>query len=115
MATLFTKIINGEIPAEIVYENDHVVAFRDIQAQAPVHILIVPRTEIPGLAELPEVGDHQHLLNAAKAIAEQEGLSGGYRVVINQGADAGQTVFHLHAHLLGGAPLGGFGVPGLDH
>lgn len=115
MATLFSKIINREIPAEIVFENEYVVAFRDIQPQAPVHILIVPRTEISGLAELPESGDHQHLLNAAKVIAEQEGLGGGYRVVINQGADAGQTVFHLHAHLLGGAPLGGFGVPGLDH
>jgi histidine triad (HIT) family protein len=115
MATLFSKIINREIPAEIVFENEYVVAFRDIQPQAPVHILIVPRAEISGLAELPDSGDHQHLLNAAKVIAEQEGLGGGYRVVINQGADAGQTVFHLHAHLLGGAPLGGFGVPGLDH
>lgn len=102
MATLFTKIIQREIPAEIVYEDDHVVAFRDINPQAPVHVLIVPRQEISGLAELPEEGDHRHLLNAAKTVAEMLGLSDGYRLVINQGEQAGQTVPHLHAHLLGG-------------
>ncbi len=105
MATLFTKIINGEIPAEIVFENEHVVAFRDIQPVAPVHILIVPRAEISGLAALPATGDHQHILNAAMVIAEQEGLTQGYRLVINQGEAAGQTVPHLHAHLLGGRDL----------
>ncbi len=102
MATLFTKIINREIPGDIVYEDDHVVAFRDITPQAPVHILIVPRQEISGIATLPEHGDHLHLLNAARKIAEQEGLSNGYRLVINQGESAGQTVPHLHVHLLGG-------------
>lgn len=106
MATLFTKIINREIPAEIVYEDEHCVAFKDINPQAPVHVLIVPRQEIPGLAQLPETGDHQHLLNAAKMIAEMMGLADGYRVVVNQGLDAGQTVDHLHAHLLGGRKLG---------
>lgn len=106
MASLFTRIINREIPADIVYEDEHVVAFRDINPQAPVHILIVPRTEIPGLASVPETGDHQFILNAARKIAEQEGLTGGYRLVINQGPDAGQSVDHLHAHLLGGRPLG---------
>ena len=110
MATLFTRIINREVPADIVYENEHVVAFRDIEPKAPVHVLIVTRQEVSGLAELPDSGDHQHVLNAAKEIAEQLGLSGGYRLVINQGEDAGQTVPHLHAHLLGGAPLGDFGV-----
>ncbi|MCW5940112.1 MAG: histidine triad nucleotide-binding protein [Fimbriimonadaceae bacterium] len=105
MATLFTKIINREIPAEIVYEDEHVVAFRDIDPKAPVHILIVPRQEVSGLAALPELGDHTRILNAAKTIAEQEGLSGGYRLVINQGPDAGQSVDHLHAHLLGGRTL----------
>lgn len=105
MATLFTKIILREIPADIVFENEFVVAFRDIQPQAPVHILIVPRAEIPGLAELPESGDHLHILNAAKEIAAQLGLTDGYRLVINQGEAAGQTVPHLHAHLLGGRPL----------
>ena len=103
--TLFTKIIQREIPADIVYEDEHVVAFRDIDPKAPVHILIVPREEIPGLAELPEHGQHERILNAAKKIAEQEGLTGGYRLVLNQGPDAGQTVPHLHAHLLGGRPL----------
>lgn len=105
MATLFTKIINREIPADIVYEDEHVVAFRDISPQAPVHIVIVPRQEIPGLAFLPETGDHTYMLNAAKKIAEQEGLTSGYRLVFNQGKDGGQTVDHLHAHLLGGRLL----------
>jgi len=105
MPTIFTKIINGEIPADIIYQDEHCVAFRDINPQAPVHVLIVPRQEIPGLASLPEEGDHLYLLNAAKKIAEQEGLTNGYRLVINQGLDAGQTVEHLHVHLLGGRPM----------
>jgi histidine triad (HIT) family protein len=105
MATLFTKIIQREIPADIVYEDDHVAAFRDINPQAPTHILIVPKSEIGGLASLPDDGDHLYLLNAAKIIAEQEGLTNGYRLVINEGPDAGQTVNHLHAHLLGGRPM----------
>jgi histidine triad (HIT) family protein len=81
------------------------VAFEDIAPVAPVHILIVPRTEIEGLATLPETGDHQHILNAAKRIAERQGLDRGYRLVINQGEDGGQTVPHLHAHLLGGRQM----------
>lgn len=105
MPTLFTKIINREIPADIVYEDEHVVAFRDISPQAPTHIVIVPRAEISGLASLPDSGDHQYILNAAKTIAESEGLKDGYRLVINQGEAAGQTVPHLHAHLLGGRTL----------
>ena len=105
MATLFTKIINREIPADIVYEDDHVVAFRDIDPKAPTHILIITREETTGLAGLPDEGDHKHILNAAKKIAEKEGLTSGYRLVINQGSDAGQSVDHLHAHLLGGRKL----------
>lgn len=105
MATLFTKIINREIPADIVYEDEYVVGFRDISPQAPVHIVIVPRTEITGVATLPEEGDHLHLLNAAKRIAELEGLTNGYRLVVNQGEDGGQSVDHLHVHLLGGRKL----------
>jgi histidine triad (HIT) family protein len=105
MASLFTKIIQREIPADIVYEDDHVVAFRDIAPVAPVHILIVPREEVTGVAALPDSGDHQHLLNAARKIAESEGLGDGYRLVINQGEAAGQTVPHLHMHLLGGRDL----------
>lgn len=105
MATLFTKIINREIPADIVYEDEHVVGFRDIEPKAPVHIIIVPRAEIPGAASVPDEGDHMHLINAAKKIAEQEGLTSGYRLVINQGEDGGQSVDHLHMHLLGGRKL----------
>ncbi|MBS1706657.1 MAG: histidine triad nucleotide-binding protein [Armatimonadetes bacterium] len=105
MATLFTKIINREIPADIVYEDDHVLAFRDIQPVAPVHILIVPKTEIAGVATLPESGDHQYLLNVAKLLAEREGLSNGYRLVINQGEEGGQSVPHLHLHLIGGRKM----------
>ncbi|HSI73353.1 MAG TPA: HIT domain-containing protein, partial [Fimbriimonas sp.] len=95
MATLFTKIINREIPGDIVYEDEHVVAFRDIDPVAPTHVLIVPRAEITGLATLPDTGDHMHILNAAKKIAESEGLTTGYRLVINQGREAGQSVDHL--------------------
>jgi histidine triad (HIT) family protein len=106
MPTIFSKIIDRDIPADIIYEDEHVVAFRDLNPQAPTHILIVTRAEIPGLSAVPESGDHQYLLNAAKTIAEQQHLTGGYRLVINDGADAGQTVPHLHAHLLGGRPFG---------
>lgn len=107
MATLFSKIISGEIPADIVYEDEHVVAFRDINPVAPVHVLLVTRAEVRGLADLPDEGDHTRILNAARKVAEQLGLAErGYRLVINQGADAGQTVPHLHAHLLGGRALG---------
>lgn len=105
MSTIFTKIINRETPADIVYEDEHVVAFRDIEPKAPVHILIITREETPGLAALPEHGDHTHILNAAKKIAEKENLPNGYRLVINQGPDAGQSVNHLHAHLLGGRKM----------
>ncbi len=104
--TLFTQIIQREIPADIVYEDEHCVAFRDINPQAPVHVLIVPRQEISGVAAVPQSGDHQHLLNAARAIAEQLGVSDSYRLVINQGMDAGQTVDHLHVHLLAGRKFG---------
>lgn len=105
MPTLFTRIIAREIPAEIVYEDAHCVAFRDINPQAPVHVLIVPREEIPGVAAA-EVGDATgYLIPAARKVAEQLGLSGGYRLVINQGLDAGQTVDHIHVHLLGGRKL----------
>ena len=105
MPSIFTKILNREIPAEFVYEDNHVFAIRDISPQAPVHVIIITKSEIPGLAELPEQGDHTAILNAAKKIAEQEGLDGGYRLVINQGVDGGQSVNHLHAHLLGGRKL----------
>jgi len=106
--TIFGRIARGEIPADIVYQDDDLVAFRDIGPQAPTHILIIPRKPIPTLNDLtpedaPLVGK---LFLAARRIAAQEGIAeAGYRVVINCNAGAGQTVFHLHLHLLGGRPL----------
>ena len=100
---LFCRIIAKEIPARIVAENEHCVAFRDINAQAPTHILIVPREHVSSLNEVKDatlVG-RMHLL--AARLAKSEGLADrGYRTVINTNADAGQTVFHIHLHLLGG-------------
>lgn len=105
MATLFTRIINREIPGEIIYEDDNVVAFKDIAPQAPFHAVIVTRDEIPSVAQIPESGDHLHMLNAAKKIAERNKLS-SFRLVVNTGPEAGQTVPHLHMHMLSGRPLG---------
>ncbi len=114
--TLFGKIIRREIPATIVHEDDDVLGFKDIAPQAPVHVLFVPKNELiptlddlqPSQAEL--VGK---LVLAAAAYARKEGFAeDGYRVVINCREHAGQTVFHLHLHLLAGAPLGHFGTPG---
>ncbi|WP_204151785.1 histidine triad nucleotide-binding protein [Leptolyngbya sp. CCY15150] len=105
--TLFSKIINREIPADIVYEDNLVLAFRDIAPQAPVHILVIPKKPIPKLADA-ESQDHAlmgHLLLTVKRVAEQEGLTNGYRVVINTGSDGGQTVDHLHLHILGGRSM----------
>lgn len=104
MPTLFERIISREIPGDIVYEDEHVVAFRDIAPVAPTHIILVPRTPYPGVAAVPEEGDHTHLLSAARKVAEEQGLT-SYRLVINQGEDAGQTVDHLHVHLIGGREL----------
>ena len=105
--TIFGKIIRREIPADIVYEDDLCLAFRDVTPQAPVHILVIPKKPIPQI-ELAEPEDHAlmgHLLLTVKKVAAQVGLTNGYRVVINNGADGGQTVNHLHLHLLGGRQL----------
>lgn len=105
--TIFTKIINKEIPATIVYEDEQIVAFRDIDPKAPTHILIVPRKAIPTVNDL-EPNDEQlvgHMVLTAKKIAADEGLQDGYRLVINCNERAGQTVFHLHMHLLGGRDM----------
>jgi histidine triad (HIT) family protein len=105
--TLFSKIIRREIPADIVYEDNLAIAFKDINPQAPVHILVVPKEVIPQLADA-ESQNHAlmgHLLLTAKRVAEQAGLQNGYRVVINNGHDSGQTVPHLHLHILGGRQL----------
>ena len=106
--TLFGKIVAGEIPADIVYEDDDVLAFRDVAPQAPTHILVIPRKPIPTLNDL-ETGDAElvgKLFLAAKKIAAAEGIAqAGYRTVINCNAAAGQTIYHLHLHLLGGRPM----------
>jgi histidine triad (HIT) family protein len=108
MSSIFSKIIAREIPARIAYEDDLCVAFHDIDAKAPVHILVIPRKEIPRLAEA-EPADEQllgHLLMVARRLAEKEGLrDSGFRIVINNGRDGGETVPHLHVHLLGGRPM----------
>ena len=105
--TIFKRIIDREILANIVYEDDLCLAFRDIQPQAPVHILVIPKREVRSIAELTQ--DDQslagHLLLVVRQIAEQEHLAAGYRVVTNIGVDGGQSVPHLHFHLLGGRAL----------
>src|SRR5688572_5321184 len=106
--TLFEKIIAREIPAKIVYEDDLVVAFHDIAPQAPTHILLIPKKPIPRLAEASPT-DHQvlgHLMLKAAEVAEKLGLKqSGYRLVLNNGPDAGEAVPHLHCHILGGRKL----------
>jgi histidine triad (HIT) family protein len=106
--TIFAKILKGELPADIVHEDEHCVAFRDINPQAPVHVLVIPRKEMRSIVEM-EDGDEVvvgHLFAVARDLATQFGLSeSGFRLVINNGIDAGQTVSHLHVHLLGGRSL----------
>ena len=104
MATLFTKIINREIPADIVYEDEQCLAFRDIDPKAPTHILIIPKKEISKISEV-SAEDQQllgHMLLKAGDIARSEGVSDNFRLVVNNGEKAGQTVFHLHIHLMAG-------------
>lgn len=105
--TIFSKIIRREIPAEIVYEDNLALAFKDINPQAPVHILVIPKQPIAQLsdAESKEHALMGHLLLTAKRVAEQAGLTNGYRIVINTGPDAGQTVYHLHLHIMGGRQM----------
>ena len=104
---LFCKIVAGEIPSTKVYEDETVLAFRDINPQAPTHILVIPKTHIPSVAAV--TGENSavvaHIFEVIPQIAENEELTGGYRVVSNCGADAGQTVPHLHFHILGGKTL----------
>lgn len=105
--TIFSKIIRREIPAEIVYEDEHCLAFRDIQPQAPVHVLLIPKKEIPSLADVT-AEDLQllgHLQWTLRNLAQELQLEKGYRVIVNCGAEGGQSVDHLHYHLLGGRRL----------
>ena len=105
---IFCKIIAGEIPSECVYKDDFVYAFRDIHPQAPVHILIVPKEHIATAADLNATNSLQvaKCFEAVAKIAKSEGLDKGFRVITNSGTEGGQTVFHLHFHLLGGRSLG---------
>ena len=104
--TIFARILRGEIPCDEVYRDDRCLAFRDIAPQAPVHVLVIPSEPIESLRSAGE--EHEallgHLLLVAARVAKQEGLE-DWRAVINSGAEAGQTVFHLHVHVIGGRPL----------
>jgi histidine triad (HIT) family protein len=103
--SIFSRIIDREIPSEIVFENELVIAFRDIAPQAPVHVLVVPKVQCRDLLEA-DSGTIMALMEGCKEVAALLGLVGdGFRLIINTGKGGGQTVFHLHAHLLGGAPL----------
>ncbi len=109
MPTIFSKIVNREIPADIVYEDDLVLAFKDISPQAPTHILIIPKKEIPTVNDVTEADEATlgRLFTAAAKIAKEQGVAeSGYRLMINVNEDGGQEVFHLHMHLLGGRNLG---------
>ena len=107
MTTIFSKIIDGEIPSDKFYEDEHLIVIKDIAPKAPVHLLMIPRKPIINLDDLAE--DDQDLMGymmlKIPEIAKQAGLSGGYRTIINTGKGGGQEVFHLHIHILGGGPL----------
>jgi histidine triad (HIT) family protein len=105
--TLFSKIIDREIPADIVYEDEQCLAFRDINPQEPVHILVIPKKAITMVSEAATEDEALlgHLLTTASKIAKQEGFGEAFRLVVNNGEDVGQTVFHLHVHILAGRSL----------
>ncbi len=108
MSSIFSKIIAREIPARIAYEDDQCLAFHDINPQAPVHFLVVPKREIPRVAETAPADEPLlgHLVFVAQSVAKSLGLhEGGFRIVINNGPDGGETVPHLHVHVLGGRPM----------
>jgi len=108
MECIFCQIVAGKVPSEVLYQDEKVIAFRDINPQAPVHLIIIPKNHIPSLthlseAQLPIIG---RMVNAANELAKKEGISeSGYRLVINCGKEGGQLVPHLHMHLLGGKKL----------
>ncbi len=102
--TIFGKIVSGEIPSEFIYEDEHCVAINDINPQAPVHVLVIPKRGIPRLvdAEADDQALLGHLMLAAGKVATQLGVDDAFRLIVNNGAGAGQTVFHLHVHILAG-------------
>ena len=104
---LFCRIVRREIPATLVHEDEHTLAFRDVDPKAPTHVLVIPRTHVASLNETDDAEMLGRLMLVARSIAAAEGLaSDGYRTVVNTGPNAGQTVFHIHLHLLGGRKLG---------
>ncbi|WP_417381328.1 histidine triad nucleotide-binding protein [Gimesia sp.] len=105
--TIFKKIIDREIPADIIYEDELCLAFNDVNPQAPVHVLVIPKQEIPSLAHLKDSDQELvgHLLLTVRKLAKTLGLDSGYRTIVNTGKEGGQTVDHLHLHLLGGRSL----------
>ena len=112
--TVFKRILDGELPADVVYEDDLVLAFRDIAPKAPTHVLVIPKKEVTSLAETDDSDSEMlgRLLTVAVQVARDEGLSNGYRCIINTGPDGGQEVPHLHVHVIGGRKIGGF--PGVE-
>jgi histidine triad (HIT) family protein len=109
MTTIFGKIITGELPAEKVFENERILAIKDLHPKAPVHLLIMPKKEIPNLqsveeVDLPLIGE---IITVAQSLASEYDIADGYRLIVNNGATAGQSVSHLHFHLIGGKNLGG--------
>ena len=105
--TIFAKIVSGEIPAEFIYEDEHCVAINDINPQAPVHVLIIPRRVIPKLSDASEEDQELlgHLMLAVGNITRQLGVTDGFRLIVNNGPGGGQTVFHLHLHIIAGRPF----------
>ncbi|AGP42167.1 histidine triad nucleotide-binding protein [Sorangium sp. So ce296] len=105
---IFCKIANKEIPSKVVLEDEHVLAFHDLNPQAPTHVLVIPKRHIAGIAQAAPEDEAVlgRLLLAARQVAEKTGIAeGGFRTVVNSGANAGQTVFHLHVHVIGGRPM----------
>ncbi len=111
MATIFSQIIEGELPAEIVFENERLIAIKDIHPVAPVHLLIITKEEIPRLQLMtPEQRNLMgEIVEVAQNLAEEFGVADNYRLITNSGPEAGQMIFHLHFHLIGGRRLGGLG------
>nr|XP_022289685.1 uncharacterized protein LOC111101472 [Crassostrea virginica] len=105
--TIFSKIVDKTIPADIIYEDEQCLAFRDVTPQAPVHFLVIPKSPIPGISDAEDTDKELlgHLLLTAKKVAEKENLSNGYRLVINNGPDGSQSVYHLHIHVMGGRQM----------
>jgi histidine triad (HIT) family protein len=111
MKSIFSRIIDGELPCEKVFENEHILAIKDKYPIAPVHLLIIPKKEITSLqkleeADLPLLGE---MIIVSQKLAKEFGVEKGYRLLTNNGSDAGQTIFHLHFHLIGGRRLGAMG------